>query len=202
MVNRYTYASFLLETHDPRRASEIAPEAKPVLLLESGANRSQLIQVAGLLAMRARIDFQLHNLPKGKAEMQQCIDSFEALYAQRKDDRSANLQMAANFFDMGKEPNLDLRTQLRLFHRGLEILDPGLAAQPDDFTLHFMAAEGLLRMVDAMQSKIKGVTPEEIRYVDRAEDHLRKALVIKPGSREVTEMMKQAEDLRAAKRVD
>jgi tetratricopeptide (TPR) repeat protein len=197
MVLHYTYAEFLLETHDAQRAAEIAPPVKPVLLMEDGANRVQLVQTGDLLALHARIDLERKDLAKGKAEMQQCIDTFEALHRQKPGDGSTNDQMATSFFDIGKEPNLDMASRRHLFERGLEVLQPALAAA-ENMQARSMDAEGRLRWAEALPVG----SEERTKLIDAAEAELKVILAKTPDQPDALETMKQAEALRAGKTLE
>jgi non-specific serine/threonine protein kinase/serine/threonine-protein kinase len=197
MVLHYTYAEFLLETHDAQRASQVVPPVKPVLLMEDGANRTQLAQTGDLLALHARIDIERKDLVSGKAKMQQCMDTFEALHAQKPGDGLTNDQMATSFFDIAQEPNLDLASRHHLFERGLEVIQPGLAAA-ENMEERSLDAEGRLRWANSLPAG----APQRAKLIDAAQTDLRIVLAKMPDNPDALEMTRQSEALRSGKTLE
>ena len=68
--------------HDPQHASEMAPPATPPTLQEEkGGDRQQLIQVADLLALHARVDLELGRKAQETRERTASVNLYEQLHA-------------------------------------------------------------------------------------------------------------------------
>jgi non-specific serine/threonine protein kinase/serine/threonine-protein kinase len=195
LVIRYSFADFLLNTHDVKAAEAMAPPLPPPLPL-SDSNRSEISQRADMLGQRARINLRTGRLSAGKHMMDEALNTFEKLYRGDPNDATSMGELAYTSFDLAEEQTLDPVTRKRLYLRVIQVTSPFEKKHPEVLSATMLIAKANLGLAQLM--KASGGPEWRSTYAQPAADGFSRILAAHPSQPEASRLQAQAQALLAS----
>jgi tetratricopeptide (TPR) repeat protein len=192
-VIRAELASYLVEVHDVRGANAMAGNLLPKSFHEKGNDRLLTSDEADTLSVLARIDLESGRVAEGKRKLQQCMKTFEKLYAEDPLDDNTNSELAHAAVDIADQKQLDATTRQRLYTRGIQVAEAYGRTHPEVLSPVLLAGRaevGLAGLSRTAQSVV-----EQRTHASAAVEDLQKILRAHPSQPQAKQLLTQAKAL-------